>query len=270
MNYKAVIFDLYGTLVANFSMKEHEAVVTKMAKIVSAPPDDFVRLWFDSYDWRAVGRISTPEDNIRYICGKLGIAPKENGIQEAARERYEFIRRGLEPDPEALPVILKLKSMGYMVGLISDCSAETPASWGTSPLSRVMDTAIFSCLAGFKKPEPRIYLQAAEQLGVRPEDCLYVGDGASHELSGAASVGMYPVMIRPREEGPDDHPPQDEQWHGRMIVSLNEVLELLGTERTDQTSDSDGRPDQGSGSHGLDVRVSGHYSRKVRHDHRQI
>ncbi len=60
MKFKAVIFDLYGTLVDNFSARAHEEVLRKMASIIGAPPDDFVRLWFESYDWRAIGKM--PED----------------------------------------------------------------------------------------------------------------------------------------------------------------------------------------------------------------
>ena len=230
MKYKAVIFDLYGTLVSSFSMREHESVVREMAAIVGAPPDDFARMWFDSYDWRAIGKISSPEDNIRFICEKLGMAAEESKVREAAKVRYEFIRQGLKPWPETQPVISKLKSMGYKVGLISDCSAETPISWESSPLARLIDVAIFSCLVGFKKPEPRIYLQAVEQLGVKPEECLYIGDGSSDELSGAASAGMHPVMIRAAAEAPDAHRIHEERWSGPKIRSLSEVLKLAGAE----------------------------------------
>lgn len=233
MRYKAIIFDLYGTLVDNFSMEEHEKVATRMAKILGAPPEEFVRLWFESYDWRAVGKISAPEDNIRYICDRLGITAEESAVQEAARVRYEFIRNGLKPDSEAIPVILKLKSMGYKVGLISDCSAETPASWDTSPLSHLMNAAIFSCLVGFKKPEPHIYLRAAEQLGVEPMQCLYIGDGASQELSGAASVGMQPVMITNAAEPLDAHGVHEE-WTGRKISSLDQVPDIMSVQQENQ------------------------------------
>ena len=227
MKYKAVIFDLYGTLVDNFSARAHEEVLRRMASIIGAPPDDFVRLWFESYDWRAIGKIASPEENIRYVCQKLGISVDEVKVHEAARIRYEFTRKNLKPWSEAVPVISRLRELGYKVALISDCSAETPLSWGDTTLAPLMDVAVFSCNVGIKKPDPGIYLQATRQLEVNAEDCLYVGDGSSNELSGAARVGMHPVMIRSPLEAPDAHRIHEEKWEGPRISSLNEVLRLV-------------------------------------------
>jgi putative hydrolase of the HAD superfamily len=63
-------------------------------------------------------------------------------------------------------------------------------------LASLFDTAVFSCHCGSKKPEPRIYQQALQQLGLKPDTCLFVGDGGSNEHHGAYAVGMKPVLIR--------------------------------------------------------------------------
>jgi putative hydrolase of the HAD superfamily len=63
---------------------------------------------------------------------------------------------------------------------------------------------------------------------VKPEDCLYIGDGDSQELTGAANVGMHPVMIRAAYE--DETQPRltnKEEWAGLVISSLKEVLNLV-------------------------------------------
>jgi putative hydrolase of the HAD superfamily len=76
-----------------------------------------------------------------------------------------------------------------------------------------------------RKPDPRIYLLACEQLGVPPEDAIFVGDGANDELAGAERVGMRAVLIhRPSEE-----PPWEEvrDWNGPRITAVPEVLGLL-------------------------------------------
>jgi putative hydrolase of the HAD superfamily len=79
------------------------------------------------------------------------------------------------------------------------------------------------------KPDPRIYYMATEQLGVQPEDCLYVGDGASQELPGAAKVGMNPVLLRvPEDESIDIvYQINTEGWDGPTVSSLTEVLALV-------------------------------------------
>jgi putative hydrolase of the HAD superfamily len=49
---------------------------------------------------------------------------------------------------------------------------------------------VFSFAVGVVKPDPRIYLNAIEQLGVKPEDALYIGDGGDDELAGAQRAGL--------------------------------------------------------------------------------
>ena len=45
MKYKAVIFDLFGTLIPNFSEKEYRRIIDHMASVLSAPPEPFWELW---------------------------------------------------------------------------------------------------------------------------------------------------------------------------------------------------------------------------------
>jgi len=228
MKYTAVIFDLFGTLVDNFSRREYESVLTEMASVLSVPPGDFIRLWFDLGDQRMMGILPSPEGNIEYICRELGVQPPETAGKQAARIRYAFTRRFVVPRPDAIRVLTRLKSEGYKTGLISDCSSETTTVWEDTAFPPLFDATVFSCLAGVRKPDPAIYLLATEQLAVRPEECLYIGDGSSHELTGAANVGMHPVLIRvPYEDEPGTYRIDPEQWDGPRISSLTEVLALL-------------------------------------------
>jgi putative hydrolase of the HAD superfamily len=227
MKYRAVIFDLFGTLVDNFSLREQQDILARMASILSAPADEFMRLWFGIFNERATGLFGSLEGNIEHICRKLGISAKAPQIQQAARIRYDFTRHALRPRPDAVSVLSRLKSQGYKTALISDCSAETPTAWKDTPLAPLVDVAMLSCLVGLKKPDPRIYQKAAQQLGVEPQTCLYVGDGSSGELTGAAQVGMHPVLLNLPENNPDAHQIDKEDWNGPAISSLSEVLMLV-------------------------------------------
>ena len=51
-----------------------------------------------------------------------------------------------------------------------------------------------SCELGLKKPDPRIFQLCTERLSLSPEECLYVGDGGSHELEAAKAFGMHPLQ----------------------------------------------------------------------------
>jgi putative hydrolase of the HAD superfamily len=99
--------------------------------------------------------------------------------------------------------------------------------WENTGLKSFFEVTIFSCAVGIKKPDPRIYHMALEKLKVKPQHCLYVGDGSSYELTGALRVGMHPVWIRIPDEREDNFRIDEEDWDGPVISSLKEVLDLL-------------------------------------------
>lgn len=228
MKYKAVIFDLFGTLVPNMSLSEHRAILMRMAHVLSAPPDDFAQLWFDTFNERSTGIFQSPGDNVEYICRTLGVSVNETQVKLATRIRFDYAVQSMMPRPDAIETLSHLKFEGCKTGLISDCSAEVPAMWKDSPFVELIDVPIFSCTAGMRKPDPRIYQIATDQLGVEPETCLYIGDGSSGELTGAAQVGMHPVLLNLPENNPDAHQIDKEDWNGPAISSLREVLDLVG------------------------------------------
>ncbi len=228
VKYEAVIFDLFGTLVDNFSVREHESVLTEMASVLGVPPDKFIRLWLNTFPQRATGVLPTPEANIEHICQKLGAHVSDANVKSAAKIRFSFTARSVTPRADSLETLSRLKSKGLKTGLISDCSGEVPTIWGDTPFASLFDVTVFSCVAGMRKPDPRIYQLATEQLGVRPQRCLYIGDGSSHELTGASQVGMHPVLLRtPDKENTDAHQIDREDWNGPVISSLKEILTLL-------------------------------------------
>jgi putative hydrolase of the HAD superfamily len=228
MKYEAVIFDLFGTLVPNMSLSEHRAVLMRMADVLAAPPDDFVQLWFDTFDERITGIFQSPDDNVAYICRTLGVSVDATKVKRATRIRFDYSVQSMVPRSDAVETLSHLKYEGYKTGLISDCSAEVPAIWKDTPFVKLIDIAIFSCLVGMKKPDPRIYQLTTNQLGIKPRESLYIGDGSSQELTGASQVGMQAVLLRlPDEEGTDAHRIDSEEWHGPVISSLTEVLILI-------------------------------------------
>jgi len=230
MKYKAIIFDLFGTLVDVFSRQEYERVLAEMVSILRAPYDEFYKIWMQTASQRVIGIFSNIEENIEYICRELRISITDNQLKQARQVRLNFVARSLTPKKDAIEVLSFLKSKGCHTALISNCSTEPPVLWPNTLFAPLIDVAIFSSTAGVKKPDPRIYFMATERLSVKPENCLYVGDGDSHELTGATQVGMHPVLIRnPAEDGAEvlRVNAETEKWDGPIISSLIEVLNLV-------------------------------------------
>jgi putative hydrolase of the HAD superfamily len=229
MQYDAVVFDLFGTLAASFSVQEYERALSEMACALSAPRDDFARLWLASFNERCTGKFESPAANIEHICLALHLPVSPKAVEAAARIRFDFSRRSMAPLPGAVEALERLKASGYKTGLLTDCSWETPALWPETPLAPLVDVAVFSCLERIKKPDPRIYLLLCERLAVQPQACLYVGDGGSHELTGATGVGMSALLIRaPSEISHDTYRIDVDQWDGPVVATFDEVLVRAG------------------------------------------
>jgi FMN phosphatase YigB (HAD superfamily) len=105
MKYKAVVFDLFGTLVSNAEPLEHERCLRKVAFDFSMPPDDFVTLWNKAFNAPMAGFLQTHLDCIQYIYRELRIPEPGNILELASRNRFEMTKLEIEsprdsPEPE--------------------------------------------------------------------------------------------------------------------------------------------------------------------------
>ncbi|MDQ3641421.1 MAG: hypothetical protein M3450_08155 [Actinomycetota bacterium] len=70
------------------------------------------------------------------------------------------------------------------------------------------------------------YQDIAGRLGVAAEECVYVGDGSSAELTGATAAGMTAVLIDTPFDT-DFRYDAEAQWAGRSIADMQELRALL-------------------------------------------
>ena len=227
--YEAVVFDLWGTLVDELTYPEanrliYRQKVDETADLLGLDRDAFADAWSAGAGERLVGAFST-EGALLHICRELGAEPDADRLRDAVEVRFDYVREALSPRSGTVETLSTLKGMGYMVGLISNCSEEVSALWSSTPFAPLVDTAVLSYDVRLAKPDPRIYEMAVEGLGVAAEECLYVGDGTSNELSGAERAGMTAVLMRAPYDQPDG---ERESWDGARISDVREVLRLLG------------------------------------------
>ena len=226
MKYTAIIFDLFGTLVDSYSVQGYNRLLTDMASALELPREGFSKFWRDTTYERGIGIFKTTEESIRYICNKLKVSVSDENIRKCEQIRLEATREALTPKNGAVDILKSLRGLGYKIGLITNCSAEVPPLWKNTEFSHLFDVTIFSASVGMKKPDPQIYYLACEQLGVEPNECLYIGDGDSDELSGASQLGMDAVMIRDPNEM-DPYRLVEVDWDGRKIEYFKEIMDLI-------------------------------------------
>ena len=228
MTIGAVVFDLFGTLVPEFSRSDFYDAVRRMAEIVGADAGSFETEWNATALERQTGGFATVESNVRSICVSLGVEPSDDAIERALDVRLGMYRTWFHPRVGALETLAELRARDYPIGLISMCAPDAPAMWRASTLAPFVDVEVFSSEVGLRKPDAAIYRYAADGLGTDLTSCLYCGDGAYGELAGAQAVGMTAYLIADPSVDPQESlTPEREDWDGATVSDLRELLALL-------------------------------------------
>ena len=188
---KAVIFDMYETLITHYKSPLYFGA--HMAKDAEIPEEKFFPLWRGlDYD-RTIGKLTLEELLERILrendCYSETLLNKLVAKRVAAKEEcFKYLHT------EIVPMLRQLKERGLLVGLISNCYAEEAKVIRESELFPFFDRAYFSCEQGVAKPDAEIFERCMRDLDVKPEECLYIGDGGSRELETTTALGMKAVQ----------------------------------------------------------------------------
>ena len=192
MAVKVVIFDLFETLVSGFDTGHPSTI--EVAQTLELPVKEFQREYYQSLrPARYTGQFPDYATVLRYIVDKLGGKSPESTIKTLAERRQSaFTAHLCRIEPEILDMLNKITTLGVRLGLISNTDGSEVLDWQNSPLARFFEVTLFSHAVGIVKPDPHIYQHACKNLDVAPSDCIFIGDGNSDELRGAAQIGMSP------------------------------------------------------------------------------
>lgn len=220
MDVRAVVFDLWQTLV-RWPEEEAREVRRLWSGSLGVAGEQVEEAWNEAsfYRRRETGPIRAALEELQRTMGV------EADLEDVLAWRLNVTRRALVPDPGVPETLAELRRRGVATAVISNCTEEVALVWDETPFAGLVDAAVFSATAGCMKPDPEIYGLACDALGVRPSECLFVGDGANDELGGAERIGMRPVLIHP----PGEQPPWDglAQWEGLRVTAIEQVLELV-------------------------------------------
>ncbi|WP_448625496.1 haloacid dehalogenase type II [Geodermatophilus sp. URMC 64] len=223
---RAVVFDVFGTLVDWRSSVLAEAAGTGAAADWAAVVDDWRRAYPPALArarrepvWRDLDVLQ--RETLDDVLARHGV-----DLPPAERERLVQAWRRLRPWPDTAPGLERLRtrlatatlSNGH-VALLVDLLRF--GGWR-------VDAVLSAELAESYKPDPRVYRRAAQLLGCAPEE---VGMGAAHadDLRAAAEVGLRPLFVRRPDEwgtGVAEEPPE---LPGLVVAdSLEDLAAQLG------------------------------------------
>jgi putative hydrolase of the HAD superfamily len=223
--HRAVLFDLFDTLLridseGYFEEKREEA------RLLGVDAERFIAAWMDASDEAQTGRLPDFRARLRHAARACGVDPDETVLGRVAILEPRMLScTALHPD--VLPTLEGLRRHPRLrVVLVSNASSTAALLVERLDLARHFDHLAFSFRVGVLKPHPDIYLTACAALGVRPVECLFVGDGNGFELDGAGALGMETVRIeRPVESG--SHRKGESRTFDTSVDDLTRVLTLV-------------------------------------------
>jgi FMN phosphatase YigB (HAD superfamily) len=224
--YKAVIFDLFDTLVdfdraliptVTVDGREVRTTAGETYKVLAAQAP---HVTFETY-YRTLGEVSREltamreRDHIEIparrrfemLFQRLALpcdADAQECIQAMLATHHRYMHDATVCPPERTQVLETLRPR-YPLGLLSnfDSAATGQRILATHGLRTYFSPIHISEAIGFRKPRREAFLRTAESMGVVPGETLFVGDTFALDVVGAKGVGMAAAWFDRRGEPPD-------------------------------------------------------------------
>jgi putative hydrolase of the HAD superfamily len=171
------------------------------------------------------------------------------GVAEDRLEACAAVLRGLHVEDHlwtwvqegAADALTRVHDLGYRVGVVSNADGRVEDLLRRVGLADLVEFVIDSRSVGVAKPDPRIFRMGAERLGLRPEECLYVGDLYGVDVMGARAAGLVPLLLDPFD--------RFGEWEVERVATVCDLPGWLESRA--------GRPLKGRGRRGAALRAEG-------------
>ena len=212
MKFQAVIFDLDGVIC--FTDEYHYRAWKAMADGMGIPFDRTI-----NNRLRGVSRMASLDIVLeKYQGPALTPADKERLAQQKNDIYRESLKEMSTADlsDEVKETLDALRTMGLKLA-IGSSSKNTPFILGQIGLKDYFDAVSDGNNITRSKPDPEVFVKAAEMLGIAPEACLVVEDAVSGAEAGHAGGMKVACLGDASEKGAGD-------WNMKSIRELTEIV----------------------------------------------
>ena len=116
-------------------------------------------------------------------------------------------KNGIEAKKGAKALLSYLKDNGYRVALATATGIERTEKYlKQQGLYEFFDEIVCASMVEHGKPEPDIYVYAAEKIGLKPQQCIALED-SQNGIKSASSAGCKTVMVPDLDEPADEIKP---------------------------------------------------------------
>lgn len=140
--------------------------------------------------WRNVIEESSPD--LVASLGPEGLVPFSQSLatiqRSQSRVQFELVNGAIET--------LEALAEHYRLGVVSDGQgAFVRAELRELGISRYFDVVVVAGDLGYRKPDPRLFRHAIEQMGTDSTASVYVGTDPERDARASDAIGMHPVLV---------------------------------------------------------------------------
>jgi len=212
MKFEAVIFDLDGVIC--FTDEYHYRAWKAMADGMGIPFDREI-----NNRLRGVSRMDSLEIILEKYQGPALSEEKKAQLAQQKNDLYRESLKGMSTDDlsdEVKQTLDSLRAMGLKLA-IGSSSKNTPFILGQIGLKDYFDAVSDGNNITRSKPDPEVFVKAADMLGIAPERCLVVEDAVSGAQAGHAGGMRVACLGDAARSGAGD-------WNMQSIRELTEIV----------------------------------------------
>jgi len=210
---KAIIFDLWNTLVYNEKVNPYNLVFSKLGMEENSNNERIVEeaLMVGKGDFRLM---------VLGLLRKLGIGNESLAVE--LEDAWKESRMLLFPE-----VIGRLKEFRkkYKIGILTNTTVMDLPQIKKLGIMKFIDYSGFSFETGLLKPDSRAFEDVLENLEVSPHEAVMVGDKIRDDILPAEKLGMKAVLLVRKGEFDRSHVEKGE--YKNKISSLDELKKFL-------------------------------------------
>ena len=193
---KAIIFDLDNTLLDFIKMKQFavKAAITAMNEAgLHVDEDKAYQDIFDLYMEKGWENQLVFDDYLNQTTGEVSHKILAAGIVSYRRAREAT----LLVYPNVNKTLIQLIKMGIKLAVVSDApSREAWMRLYYLNLHHVFDPVLTFDDTGVRKPSPKPFEMALDQLSVKADEAIMIGDWPERDVEGAKQLGIKTIYAR--------------------------------------------------------------------------